>query len=76
MKRPTIRMAVEEETHLTWALLNTQSGTYTQQYAIGRVNLVLHSSYKFIGDLEKPCKPHKFCNVRIMLMHVLLSIFL
>ena len=29
-----------------------------------------------LKDLEKPCKPHKFCNVSIMVMHVLLSILL
>ena len=41
---------------------------YTQQYAIGSVNLRLFDTG--LRVLEKPYKPHKFCKVRIILMHV------
>ena len=43
-------------------------------FCIGRVSFCILDTD--LRDFEKPCKPHKFCNVRIMVMHVLLSIFL
>ena len=43
----------------------------TQQYALGRVYFCNLDTD--LRDLEKPGKPHKFCNIRIMVMHALCS---
>ena len=55
---------------LLWQLV----GMYAQQYAIGRVYFCILDTD--LADSEKLSKPHKFSNVRIMVMHFLFSILI